>query len=58
MHTIKMYKVYHKTKSGDFKESKYPTNLASAKKYLKVLLDACPWIEQAWITEIKKAPTK
>ena len=55
MLTTKMYKVCHKTKSGDYKETKHPLNLPRAKRYLKFLLNAYPWIEQAWINEIKKA---
>lgn len=51
----KMYTVCHRTKAGDYKETKHPLNFPSAKRYLKFLIDACPWIEQAWINEIKKA---
>jgi hypothetical protein len=50
----KQYKVCHMAKDGSYKETKYPLNEPSAKRYLKFILDACPWIEQAWITEIKK----
>jgi hypothetical protein len=49
------YKVCHMTKAGEYRETKHPLNLPSAKRYLKFLLDACPWIQQAWIDEIKKA---
>jgi hypothetical protein len=55
MLTTKMYKVCHRTKGGDYKESQYFSSFSSAKKYLRVLLDANPYIEQAWINEIKKA---
>ena len=50
----KQYKVCHRAKDGSYKETKHPLNEPSAKRYIKFLLDAMPWIEQAWITEIKK----
>ena len=50
----KQYKVCHRTKAGKYVETKHLLNDASAKRYLKFLLDGCPWIEQAWIVEIKK----
>lgn len=54
----KMYLVCHRTKDGKYKETKHPLNLPSAQRYLHFLINGCPWVEQAWINEIKKAPTK